>query len=111
MTPRPRLLLAPALLVAAVVIALAVSLAYEPGEAALSSGLLAAALLVLAAAVAGVWASRRLTEDLGAARQDTDANATLVDDLFAVVTSDVLVATDESGRITRFNPGAERGLG
>lgn len=111
MTSRPRLLLAPALLVAAVIVALAVSLAYEPGSAALASGLLAAALLVLAAAVAGVWASRRLTEDLGAARQDTDATATLVDNLFTVVTSDVLVATDESGRITRFNPGAERVLG
>ena len=111
MTSRPRLLLAPALLAAALVIALAVSLAYEPGEAALASGLLAAAVLVLAAAVAGVWASRRLTEHLGVARQDTDATATLVHDLFTAVTSDLLVATDEQGHITRFNPGAERILG
>ncbi|GAA1478939.1 hypothetical protein GCM10009623_33850 [Nocardioides aestuarii] len=111
MTSRPRLLIAPALLAAAVVIALAASLAYEPGEAALASGLLAAAFLVLAAAVAGVWASRRLTEDLGVAQQDTDATATLVDDLFTAVTSDLLVATDEQGHITRFNPGAERILG
>lgn len=111
MTSRPRLLIAPALLAAAVVIALAVSLAYEPGEAALASGLLAAAFLVLAAAVAGVWASRRLTEDLGVAQLDTDATATLVDDVFTAVTSDLLVATDEQGHITRFNPGAERILG
>jgi PAS domain S-box-containing protein len=111
LTSRPRLLLAPALLAAAVVVVLAVSLAYEPGEAALASGLLVAALLVLAAAVAGVWASRRLTEDLGVAQQDTDASATLVDDLFSAVTSDVLVATDGTGHITRFNPGAERVLG
>ncbi len=111
MTTRPRLLLAPALIALAAVVVIAVALTSEPGDPALAIGLLAAAALVLAAAVVAVWAARGLTVDLDVAQDVTDATSGLIDNLFTAVTGDMLVATDEAGRITRFNPGAERVLG
>lgn len=90
---------------------LAAALLSEPGEPALVLGLTVAAALVLLAAVVAVWSTRGLAADLEAARDAAGTNAGLLDDLFASATSTVLVATDATGTITRFNPGAESVLG
>lgn len=111
MTSRPRLLLAPALIAAAAAVVLVVALFAEPGDPVLVAGFLGAAAMLLFAAVVAVWAARRLNEDLGVERHRSDASVSLVEDLFNAVTSDMLVATDEAGLITRFSPGAERVLG
>lgn len=104
-------MLAPALIAVAAALVLGVLLLAEPGDPVLALGFGVAVVLLTTAAVVAVWAARRLTEDLGEARHRTDATVSLVDDLFGAVTSDMLVATDEAGLITRFSPGAERVLG
>lgn len=111
MLTRPRLLIAPALVAVAAALVLTVALLSEPGEPELVLGLTVAAGLVLLAAVVAVWSTRELAADLESARDAAGTNAGLLDDLFDSATATVLVATDDAGVITRFNPGAEGVIG
>jgi len=105
LTPRPRLLVAPALLVVACSVALALLGGADEGVLAL-----AAALVVLGAAL-NVWTTRSLATDLDTAHGDAGTQAELVADVFAAETTSVLVLTDATGAITRFNRGAETVVG
>jgi len=105
LTSRPRLLVAPALLVVACLVALALLGGADEGVLAL-----AAALVVLGAAL-NVWTTRSLATDLDTAHGDAGTQAELVADVFAAETTSVLVLTDATGAITRFNRGAETVVG
>lgn len=98
MTSRPRLLVAPALLLVATCLLVAAALLDELGEGVLA--LVAALVLLSAAGVA--WTTRSLASDLDGARGAVE----LLDELFAAETPSVLLVTDAVGAITRFNSGA-----
>ena len=106
MTSRPRLLVAPALLVVAACL-VAFALLDEADEGVLA---LAAALVVLGTAAA-VWTTRSLATGLDRAHGTAGTQAELLADVFASETASVLVVTDATGAITRFNPGAETVVG
>ena len=106
MTSRPRLLVAPALLVVAASL-VAFALLGENDERVLA---LACALVVLGTVIA-VWTIRSLVTDLGEARCDAGSQSELLTDVFASETAGVLILTDATGAITRFNPGAETVVG
>lgn len=106
MTPRPRLLVAPALLaVAALLVALALLGEADDGVLAL-----AVAVLVLGTALA-VWTARTLAHELDSVRGEAAAQAETLAGVFAAETASVMVVTDAAGVITRFNPGAEAVVG
>jgi len=97
---------APALLVVAACLVAYVLL----GEADEGVLVLAAALVVLGVAVA-VWTTRSLANDLDRVHGDAGTQAELLSGVFASETASVLILTDATGAITRFNPGAEAVVG
>lgn len=103
---RPRLLVAPALLMTAACLVVVAWL----GEA--DEGVLAlAVVLILVGVVAAVWTTWSLASDLDAAHSDAETQSGLLADVFASETASVLVVTDPAGAITRFNLGAEAVIG
>ena len=106
MTSRPRLLAAPALLVVAACVVLAVALG-DPAHPVLGALLVAAALLVVVAAGLALWSVQSLATDLDGSQERAASQGALLDEVFAAETASVLVVTGADGVITRFNPGAE----
>lgn len=107
MTSRPRLLVAPALLLVALCLVGATALLDGAGDGVLA---LAAGLVLLGAAAAA-WTTWSLATDLVRARCDAATAAELLADVFEVENPSVLVVTDAVGDILRFNSGAVRVVG
>lgn len=102
MTSRHRLLVAPALLVLTACLLVAASLLGEIDEVVLAF----TAVPIILGAGAAAWAARSLAFELEVARRDAGTTAELLADVFAAETPSVLVVTDATGAITRFNAGA-----
>ena len=111
MTSRPRLLVVPCLLVLAASLAFAVALLGDPVGGPLEGALLPSAGLLLVAAGWSFWTLRGLASDLDQTIASAGLHSALLEDVFAAKAITVLVATDELGAITRFNPGAEAVVG
>ncbi len=111
MTSRPRLLAVPCLLALAAGVLAAVALFGDPVDGLLEVALIPTAGLLLVAAGWSYWTLRGLASDLDRATASANLRSALLDDVFAAKAVTVLVATDELGAITRFNPGAEAVVG
>ena len=106
MTSRTRLLVSPVLLgVAACLVVFAVLGEVDEGVLWLTGVLIALAIL------SSAWITRSLAVDLDQARCDAGTTAELLDGVLATETASVLVVTDATGTITRFNPGAVAVIG
>lgn len=111
MTSRPRLLAVPCLLALAASVVFAAAFLGDPTDGARAVGFVVAIALVVLAAGLAAWILRGLAADLERARASAGLHSALLDDVFAAEAIAVLVSTDASGAITRFNTGAAAVVG
>jgi PAS domain S-box-containing protein len=111
MTSWPRLLLVPALLVAAAVALLVGAAVVQPAQEELVGGIIVVIGLLVLASVLAVLPFKAVLADRREVAERAASQTRLLEDVFSTETATVLLTTDAQGRITRVNAGAEVVLG